>query len=200
MDNHQIFNSPHEKLLGIYIDKNMTFDEHVTRLCNKASHKLHALARVSSYMNTQQRRKIMTAYINSQFGYCPLVWMFHSRTLNNRINKIHEKSIRIVYNDNNLTYEELLRKDNSFTVHERNIQALAIEMYKMCNNLSPDIMKLVIPLKGTSQYCSRFPFKTRNVNTVRYGTETISFLGPKILSIIPNEFKSSTSLLISNVK
>ena len=92
--------------------------------------------------------------------------MFHSRTLNNRINKIHEKSLRIVYNDNNLTYEELLWKDNSCTVHERNIQALAIEMYKMCNNLSPDITKLVIPLKGTNQYCSRFPFKTRNVNTV----------------------------------
>ena len=73
VDNHQIFNSPHEKLLGIYIDNNMTFDEHVTRLCNKASHILHALARVSSYMNTQQRRKIMTAYINSQFGYCLLV-------------------------------------------------------------------------------------------------------------------------------
>ena len=195
VDNHQIYNSPHEKLLGIYIDNNMTFDEHVTRLCNKASHKLHALERVSSYMNTQQRRKIMTAYLNSKFGCCPLVWMFHSRTLNNRINKIHEKSLRIVYNDNNLTYEELLWKDNSFTVHERNIQALAIEMYKMCNNLSPDTMKLVIPLKGTSQYCSRFPFKTRNVNTLRYGTETISFLGPKIWSIIPNEFKRSTSII-----
>ena len=168
----------------------MTFDEHVTRLCNKASHKLRALARVSSYINTQQRRKIITAYKYSQFGYCPLVWMFHSRTLNNRINKIHEKSLRIVYNDNNLTYEELLRKDNSFTVHERNIQALAIEMYKMCNNLSPDIMKLVIPLKGTNQYCSSFPFKSRNVDTVRYGTETISFLGPKIWSIIPNEFNN----------
>ena len=79
-------------------------------------------------MTTEQRRKIIPAYINSQFVYCPLVWMFHSRTLNNRINKIHKRALRIIYNDSKLTYDELLHKDNSFTIHERNSQTLAIEM------------------------------------------------------------------------
>ena len=54
-------------------------------------------------MTTEQRHKIMAAYINSQFGYCPLVWMFHSRKLNNRVNKIHERALRITYNDSKLT-------------------------------------------------------------------------------------------------
>ena len=63
------------------------------------------------------------------------------------------------------------------------------------NNMSPDIMKLVVPLKETNRYCSRFPFKYRNVNTVRYGTETISILGPKIWSIIPIDMKNATSFL-----
>ena len=103
IDNHRIYNSPHEKPLGISIDNKLTFDEHVTRLCNKASQKLHALARVSSSMTTEQRHKIMAAYINSQFGYCPLVWMFHSRKLNNRVNKLHERALRITYNDSKLT-------------------------------------------------------------------------------------------------
>ena len=119
--------------------------------------------------------------------------MFHSRTLNNRINKIHERAFHIIYNDSKLTYDELLHKDNSFTIHERNIQALAIEMYKIMNNTSPVIMKQVIPLKEINRYCSRFPFKSRNVNTVLYGTETISFLGPKIWSIIPTDMKNATS-------
>ena len=119
----------------IYIDNKLTF-EHVTRLCNKASQKLHALARVSSYITTGQRRKIMTAYINFQFEYCPLVWVYHSRTLNKRINKIHERALRIIYNDSKLTSDELLHKDNSLIIHERNIQALAIEMYKIMNNIS----------------------------------------------------------------
>ena len=78
-----IYIDNHRKTVGIYIciyiDNKLTFDEHVTRLCDKASQKLYALARVSSSMTTE-RRRIMTAYINSQFGYCPSVWMFHSRT------------------------------------------------------------------------------------------------------------------------
>ena len=135
----------------------------------------------------------MTTYINSQFGYCPLVWMFHSRTLNNRINKIHERALRIIYNGSKLTYDELLHKDSSFTIHEKNIQALAIEMHKIMNNISPVITKQVVPLKEINRYCSRFPFKSRNVNTVLYGTETISFLGPKIWSIIPTDMKNATS-------
>ena len=193
IDNHRLYNSPHEKLLGMYIDNKLTFDEHVTRLCNKASQKLHALARVSSYMTIEQRRKIMNAYINSQFGYCPLVWVFHSRTLNNRINKIHERALHIINDGSKLTYDELLHKDNSFTIHERNIQALAIEMYKIMNNTSPVILKQIVPLKEINRYCSRFASKSRNVNTVLYGTETISFLGPKIWSIIPTDMKNATS-------
>ena len=101
--------------------------------------------------------------------------MFHSRTLNNRINKIHDRELRIIYNGSKLTYDELLHKDSSFTIHTRNIQALAIEMYKIMYNMSPVIMKLVVPLKETDCYCSKFPFKSRNVKTVRYGTETIVF-------------------------
>ena len=189
-----IHNSQSEKLLGIVIDKNLKFDEHVTCLCKKASQKLHALARVSKFMNIEQRKKIMNAFISSQFGYCPLVWMFHSRRLNNRINKIHERALRLVYQDDHLTFEQLLHKDGSYTIHERNIQTLAIELYKIINGISPAIMKKVLPLKESNRYCSRFPFETRNVHTVTYGTETISSLGPKIWHIIPKNIKDSTTL------
>ena len=63
-----------------------------------------------------------------------------------------------------------LLKDGSFTVHERNIQTLAVEVFKLINNLSPEIMKEILPLKDISNYCTKFPFKTRNVHTVNYGT------------------------------
>ena len=194
VDNFQIFNSQSEKLLGISIDKNLKFDEHVSRLCKRASQKLHALARVSNFMNTEQRGKVMKAFISSQFGYCPLVWMFHSRTLNNRINKIHERALRIVYQDDYSSFDQLLTKDNSFTIHERNIQTLAIELYKIINGLSPEIMKQILPLKESNRYCSRFPFQSRNLHTVTYGTETISSLGPKIWHIIPDSIKNITAL------
>ena len=149
-------------------------------------------------MNTEKRRIIMKAFINSQFGYCPLVWMFHSRTLNNRINNIHEGALRIVYNENNTTFDELLKRDGSVTVHERNIQALAIELYKTCNGISPDILNEIFQLKESSIYCSKFPFKTRNIRSVAYGTDTRSFMGPKIWEVIPNEIKQAVLERVKN--
>ena len=180
--------------MGVKIDTNLSFDEHVTYLCSKASQKLHALTRVAHFMKIEQRRLIMKSFINSQFGYCPLVWMFHSRKLNNRINSIHERSLRVVYDDNVSTFEDLLKKDNSFTIHESNIQILAIELYKVINGMSPEIMSLVFPLKPLIKYQCKNPFVTRNVHTVRYGTETLAHLGPQIWAIIPSTLKEIKSL------
>ena len=88
-------------------------------------------------MGQDKLQLVMKAFITSQFGYCPLVWMFHSRGLNNHINKIHEKALRLVYRDNKSTFSELLDKDNSVPIHTRNLRALAIEVYKSINDLSP---------------------------------------------------------------
>ena len=91
-------------------------------------------------MSKDKLRLIMRAFITSQFSYAPLSWMFHSRTLNNKINKIHERALRLVYDDENLTFQELLDLDGSITIHHKNIQRLAIEMFKIKNNLSPPLM------------------------------------------------------------
>ena len=187
--NADIKSSKCEKLLGIKIDNKLTFDEHVSSICSKASQKLNALARAGNFMTLVQRKILMKSFIFSQFGYCPLVWMFHSRTLNNRINRIHERALRIVYKDNISSFDELLIADNSFTIHERNIQTLAIELYKVAYNLSPKIMHLILPLNDSVKYPVGNDFKTRNVKSVNYGQETLAHLGPKIWSIVPMEIK-----------
>ena len=93
----EIQSSKKEKLLGISIDTKLSFAHHITSLCKKASQKLHALARIAHYMDFEKRRSLMKAFVISQFNYCPLIWMFHNRALNNRINKIHERASRLVY-------------------------------------------------------------------------------------------------------
>ena len=145
-------------------------------------------------MSLPQRKIVMKSFILSQFGYCPLVWMFHSRKLNNRINKIHERALRLVYEDNHSNFTDLLKKDESFTIHERNIQNLAIELYKITNGISPKIMDLIIPLKSNNPYPGQSPFITRNVRKVRSGTETLAHLGPKIWKIVPQRAKQAKSL------
>ena len=115
-------NSDKEKLLGVTIDSHLKFESHIKNLCSKASQKLYALSRMSLYMSLNQRRMIMQSFIMSKFGYCPLIWMNHNRSLNNNINRIHERTLRIVYGDKKSTFKELLEKDNSVTVHVQNLQ------------------------------------------------------------------------------
>ena len=69
--------------------------------------------------------------------------MFHSRALNNKINSIHERALRITYNDSKSTFEELLSKDNSVSIHYRNLQVLATEMYKIKNDMAPELLNAI---------------------------------------------------------
>ena len=95
----RIWESNKQKLLGLHIDRTLSFDEHVSNLCKKAGRKLPVLARLSSYMALTQRRVLMKSIIEAQFGYCPLVWVFHGRVLSRKTNHFHERSLRIVYKD-----------------------------------------------------------------------------------------------------
>ena len=184
IDQYQIYKSKCEKLLGIKVDHKLTFEDHVSSICCKAAQKLHALARVSHFMTAPQRRSIMKAFINSQFGYCPLVWMFHSRK--NRINNLHERALRLVFNDSSSSFQTLLMKDNSVTIHTRNIHTLATELYKVANGLSPKIMKHVFPLKESTRYPTRHIFQSRNVHTSSFGINSLAHLGPKNMGYFRN--------------
>ena len=138
-----ISNSKCEKLLGIHFDDKLTFESHVISLCKKASQKLNAFARIAYSLKFEQRKLLLNAFITSQFSYAPVVWMFHNRKLNNHINRIHERALRIAYQDHNSTFNELLAKDGSFKIHDRNLQKLLIEIFKVKMKLAPEVMNEV---------------------------------------------------------
>ena len=121
--------------------------------------------------------------------------MFHSRTLNNRINRLHERALRLVYKDFTLSFEELLDLDNSFSIHHRNLQKLVTEIFKVKNNLSPRFMKNVFPDSINPYNLRNGPeFKTSNIHTVSYGSDTVTFRGPKTWALVPTDIKNSNSL------
>ena len=195
IDGSSIESNTKEILLGITIDRDLKFDEHVNNLCKKACQKLNALVRLAPFMNVDKKRMIMKAFIESQFGYCPLVWMFHSRSLNNKINRIHERALRITYNDKSSSFQKLFEKDNPVIIHNRNIKILATETYKFLQGLSPPLMNEIF-VERNNNYSLRGNnlLTRRRVNSVRYGTETVSFLAPKIWDILPKDIKDSESL------
>ena len=178
------------KLLGLKIDRELKFDEHIKNLLKKGNQKLHALMRIKKHLKKEKLRLLMKSFIESQFNYCPLIWMCHSRTMNKRINKLHERALRVVYPERDLTFEQLLKKDNGFTVHERNLQKLAIEMYKVKHKLCP---KPVQDLFKCSERGNQ-EWVLPKVRTINKGIETIRYLGPKTWENLPAKLKNQKSL------
>ena len=147
-------------------------------------------------MDLAKRKSLMKAFITSQFNYCPLIWMFHSRQLNNRINRIQEKVLRLVYKNDKLTFDDLLKVDNSVTKHQQNLQILATEIFKVKNSLAPEIMTEVFEIKQP-HYNLRSEashFKRENVKSTHYGIQSMRHLGPKIWKIVPQNIRESSSL------
>ena len=145
-------------------------------------------------MTFGQRTLTLNSFITSHFSYCLIVWMFHSRKLNERISHIHERALRIVYKDFT-SFQELLIKDNSLNIHHRNLQKLGTEIFKVKNGLSAELMNDVFEfiekpysLRTTSH------FRSRKIRTTKYGIETPSYLGPKLWNLVPNEYKTIESL------
>ena len=154
-------------------------------MCKKISNKIHALGRVAKYMDSKKIKLIIQTFIKNEFNYCSLIWMMHNRTLNNKINKLHERARRVALDDDISSYSDLLVKSESYTIHERNLQKVVTLMYKVKNNLSPKIVSNIFS-KFSAPYVFRNEkvWETGNVRTTLYGTETISYRVIPILSRI----------------
>ena len=104
-------------MLGLLIDRDLSFTEYFSSLCQKAGRKLSLLAKISNQINFQERNILMKSFVEPQFGYCPLVWVFHGRELNRRLNHIHERPLSIVYKVYISSFNDLLKKDKFVSIH-----------------------------------------------------------------------------------
>ena len=193
--NETTSNSSNQKLLGIHFNNNFRFENHVASLCKKASQKPNALPRIAQYINLAQRRSIMKAFTFSQCGHCPLIWMFYGIKMNNHINSLQERALKIIYRYYNVTFSELLSKDKSVTIHQRNLQLLATVIFKTKNKLNLKIMEEIFIFKNVDNNLRNNTFlKIDNLKIVSYGTESLTNLGVKIWNLPPNEYKERKSL------
>ena len=139
--------------------------------------------------------------IKYQFNYCPLVWMFCSRQSNNLINKIHEQSLKISYNDQKTSYHNLLETHNEFTIHQRNLQVLMTEIYKIVNGVAPPIMNSLFEFRSNEYNIRNFrALSTDFRRTVNYGIKTSTYRAPSLWAKLPPEYKLAASLEEFKVK
>ena len=135
----EITNRNNEKLLGVVNGKKTRLYVHIKSLYKKAAQKLSALAKVSSHLTSDQKLQLINSVIKSQFSYCPLIWMFCSRFLNNSLNHIHKRALRLIYDDHTRSFQDKVETRNEKTIHKKNLECLAKEIYKFLRGLSPSI-------------------------------------------------------------
>ena len=129
--------------------------------------------------------------------------MFNSlRSLNNKVNHIHERVLRIVDQDLQSSFSTLLVKDNSFSIHQKNLQLLAIEIVKLKMNISPEIMNEIFYSSKNYSYELRcgYCLSRSNIHSTHFGTESIANIAAKIWNKIPNEIKEACSLTVFKSK
>ena len=128
-------------------------------------------------LSFNKRRTLFKAFVESQFKYCPIVWMFHSRRTNKKINRLHERALRIVYDDNVSTFDQLLAMDKSFCIHYQNIQRLLIEIYKALHDNSGNSLKeLFVKRERTIKLWSKHELVIPLKNSVLKGKNSFKIL------------------------
>ena len=141
----------------------------------------------------------MKTFITSQFSYCPLIWVFQSRRLNNKLSYILEIPLGISYQGDMPIFQELLNRDNCVSVHHKNLQVLATGMFKVHQGLSPEILaERFVSKTSLHNCCRKDTFERRQVHSVYRSTESLLFLGPKKWDLVPVELKQSRTLIPSN--
>ena len=166
------------ELLGLTIDHKLKFDAHIDKLCKTARFKLHALRRIRKFLTLEQEKLLANSFVNTQFGYAPLIWMFTSKNSMMKINKIHRRTLRVVYDDYNSTFEELLASHNAISIHQKDLKHLAIDVYKSLANLNPEFIWPFFKNKS-------IPYNLRNGNICilpparwsHYGINSVQFRG-----------------------
>ena len=154
-----------------------------------------ALARIRKFVSFEQAKRLSEAYIMSIFVYCPLIWMFCSKTANNLINEIHKRNLRVIHEMEVANFKDLLIKDSYWSIHEINILSLLIDIYKSLNRISPPIIQEFFDLKVTPHSLQNNNLlRLRKTNTLRYGTEALCFKGSIIWNKVPNRHKNLNSL------
>ena len=141
IDDNDIESTKSVKLLSITTDDHLRFDQHISNLCSKAAMQLNALGRLQKYMGKSEKVAIVNSFIYANFNYCPLVWHFSNCESTRKIEKIQKRCLRIILDDYDSDYDVLLRKSGKVTMEIKLLRVLAIEIFKIVNNLNPNYMK-----------------------------------------------------------
>jgi len=189
--------TPSILVLGVNIDEHLSFSEHVDSICSKTAKQINALYRIKNGIDNECRKIIFNSYILSSFNYGSTIWMFTNRGNLHKLDKLHERALRLTYNNYDNTYEELLANTNTLCIYKRCLKIASTEMYKVKKRVSPlyiqnlfmesDISRMY-QLRDTNKYV------IPTYSSKKYGYHSFSHMGPKLWNNLPVQTKNSPSI------
>jgi len=164
------------KLLGIDIDYKLNFDTHIQGLCKKAATQINILKRVGRNLSVKNKLLIFHTFVLSNFNFCPMTWHFCSETNIKKMEKIQERAIRFIYNDYSTQYIDLLQKVDLPSLQIRRIRSMAIETFKIINEISPPLLNdLIVKRQSTINFRYTNILQIPQVRTTTYGKNSFRY-------------------------
>ena len=168
----------------------LSFNKHIKSLCRKACQKLNAQAQISNYLAQTKKNEFFNLIIKYQFSYSSLIWIFCSSSLNNLVNRIHERGLRLINNDHVSFFQDILEMTMKKKIHQNNLKSYAKEIYKFLNGLPPPIMHAAFMIRNNKYNLRKFQFlHSTNKRTAKYRTENFTYRGPQIWNLVRQNLK-----------
>ena len=182
-------------VLGLTIDDKLCFSQHISICCKKAARQLNALARISKHLNINSRMAIYNSFIMSNFNYCPLVWHFCSQVNNQKLEKIQERALRILFADYNSSYTELLGRAGTTTLLIQRLHLIALTVFKSLHGLNPPCLNdMFTPKQVPYRMRDSSLLEQSRCRTTTFGLRSISYIGAKLWNDLPSYLKETTYL------
>ena len=182
-------------LLGITIDKDLSFKNHISSLCKKANGGIRCLYRIRKFLNFEQSKLLSNSYIISNFNYAPIIWMFCNKTSNSMITNTHKRALRAITNDYVKDYYELLSDTGGLSIHESHLRYLLTEIYKTHNGINPTFMtEIFVPKEVKYKLRIGELLTLPSAKTNRFGTSSFRFRGSLLWNSLPDNIKNCPSV------
>ena len=193
--NTVLVSEKHVQVLRVIIDSKLNFCLNVSFIYTKAAFQLNALARISNYLDESTRKIIHNSFLASNFNFCLPVWNFCGATNSNKIEKIQERCLRLIYKDYESSYQRFFLMANTTTLVISRLRILILDVFKSIRQLNPKCISELFEVKSfgysLKNHANVLQPKRR---TPTYGLRTVSYTGAKLLNDL---FHKTTPVMTS---
>ena len=171
------------------------FDLHISDMCKKASRQINALKRISKFLTQDSRKSIYRSFIAANFNYCPISWMFCGKKNTSKLEKLQERALRLVFCDQNSSYDDLLKRGNFLSLKAYRIKCLAVEVFKCVHGVNPTYLKRLFtePLANYNLRDRRRLNQPR-FHTYTYGFRSFRYSGSKLWNSLPRAIRNTNDI------